>query len=255
MLVIHIAHTEDAARYQCAVRFWNSQLNEVLGFRSPKSLNNARQKAVACGWLHYERDNDRTVGYYWTIIPKSVLLFNDEPIEPSGTVPSTERENGTVEELHGRFGNGKENHCGTGNDLPSIPVPVPVPKTHSDEKSSDTVSVKSKKRKTQSKTMAGFDQWYALYPKKVGRGDAEKAYPKAIADIQATDSLDASKAVAELLRLTQERLPSLNAIEPKYRKHPATWLNAKRYRDELGTTRNDDHTEYLDLDELERKKA
>ncbi len=34
MLIIHIAHTEDAARYQGPVRFWNSQLSEVLGFKS-----------------------------------------------------------------------------------------------------------------------------------------------------------------------------------------------------------------------------
>ena len=92
LLIIHIAHTEDAARYQGPVRFWNSQLSEVLGFRSPKSLNNARAKAVEAGWLQYDRKNDRTDGKYWTTIPSSVLKFDDEPIESSVpvSVPSTE---------------------------------------------------------------------------------------------------------------------------------------------------------------------
>ncbi|MEP3929525.1 MAG: phage replication protein, partial [Rhodopirellula bahusiensis] len=70
-LVIHIAHTEDAARYQGPVRFWNSQLMEVLGFKSPKQLNNARDAATKAGWLVYNRANDRSVGHYWTSIPDS----------------------------------------------------------------------------------------------------------------------------------------------------------------------------------------
>ena len=129
MLVIHIAHTEDAARYQGPVRFWNPQLNEVLGFRSPKSLNNARQKAVAGGWLKYQREHDRAVGNYWTTIPGSVLLFDDEPIEP---IPSTERKSipGTEQEhnSHSKHGTLCGTGSGTGNDLPSIPVPIPKEK-------------------------------------------------------------------------------------------------------------------------------
>lgn len=90
LLAIHVAHTEDAARYQGPVRFWNSQLNEVLGFRSPKSLNNARRKAVEAGWLRYERKNDRSDGVYWTTIPRHVLSYDDLPIEPIASAPSTE---------------------------------------------------------------------------------------------------------------------------------------------------------------------
>ena len=62
LLVIHIAHTEDAVRYQYPPRFWNSQLNEVLGFKSPKQLNDARQSAVNAGWLFYDRKHDRADG-------------------------------------------------------------------------------------------------------------------------------------------------------------------------------------------------
>ncbi|XZE21806.1 hypothetical protein SH449x_001713 [Pirellulaceae bacterium SH449] len=139
LLVIHIAHTEDAARYQGPVRFWNSQLNEVLGFRSPKSLNNARSKAVQAGWLVYSRKNDRSDGLYFTTIPKHVLAFDDEPIEPVPvsapstesiplSVPSTEQE---AEQESYALRNRKV----TGNDPPPNPVPNPNPNPIDDDAS------------------------------------------------------------------------------------------------------------------------
>lgn len=131
LLIIHIVHTEDAARYQGPVRFWNSQLNEVLGFRSPKSLNNARSKAVNAGWLVYERKNDRTDGLYFTTIPPYVERFDDSPIESTpDSVPSTERVPSTELEAEQKtewesyaLRNGKV----TGNDPPPIPIPIPNP--------------------------------------------------------------------------------------------------------------------------------
>jgi hypothetical protein len=125
LLIIHICHTEDAARYQGPVRFWNSQLSETLGFRSPKTLNNARKKAVESGWLHYERKNDRADGRYWTTIPESVSKFDDNPIETDVTpVPSTEQK---TERKAEQKGYAKRRRKVTGNDLPPIPVPSPLP--------------------------------------------------------------------------------------------------------------------------------
>jgi hypothetical protein len=130
LLIIHIVHTEDAARYQGPVRFWNSQLNEVLGFRSPKSLNNARSKAVNAGWLVYERKNDRTDGLYFTTIPPYVERFDDSPIESiRESVPSTERESEQKTERESyALRNGKV----TGYDPPPIPTPIPNPNEEDD---------------------------------------------------------------------------------------------------------------------------
>lgn len=125
LLVIHIAHTEDAARYQGPVRFWNSQLNEVLGFRSPKSLNTARRRAVESGWLMYQRKNDRADGLYFTTIPRSVMAFDDEPIEPITPIPSTESVPSTEQEAE-RESYALRNRKVTGND--PLPNPVPNPK-------------------------------------------------------------------------------------------------------------------------------
>ena len=69
-----------------------------------------------------------------------------------------------------------------------------------------------------------FDEWYATYPRKKGRGAAAKAYAKArkqaTAD-QLTDGLAA--AVTDWTR---------RATKPEYIPHPATWLNQQRWLDE-----------------------
>jgi hypothetical protein len=126
LLLIHIVHTEDAARYQGPVRFWNSQLNEVLGFNSPKSLNNARDKAVEAGWLVYKRKHTRAVGSYFTTIPTSVQLFDDEPIEPieAQFFPSTER---VPEQITPQEGYGSRPKKVTNSGKPSNPIPNPNP--------------------------------------------------------------------------------------------------------------------------------
>lgn len=212
LLIIHIAHTEDAARYQGPVRFWNSQLNEVLGFRSPKTLNNARTKAVQAGWLIYERKHDRTDGRYWTCIPQSVLAFDDEPIEPTFSpvpVPGTEQ-------VAEQESDGKRNRKGTGDGSLPHPAPVPVPNTS-----------------------RLFEEWYQSYPRKVAKGDAAKAYKKVLKEIAREYSVQIDQAASLLHDWTQARLPALLATEATYRPHPATWLNGGRYRDELPVNKPD----------------
>lgn len=129
LLVIHIAHAEDAAFYQGPVRFWNSQLNEAMGFRSPKSLNNARSKAVEAGWLVYSRKNDRADGVYFTTIPRHVLrLWSDrsESIPSTESVPSTEQvweqEMEQKTAIHSKYGTQTGTGSGTETGTPPIPI-------------------------------------------------------------------------------------------------------------------------------------
>lgn len=123
LLVIHIAHTEDAARYSGPVTFWNSQLSETLGFTSPKQLANARAVAIDLGWLHYERHGTRSVGNYWVTIPPGATRFDDQPIEeplailsPGGTNPVP-----ILSQLGTNCGMNPGKNCG------KLPNPVPVP--------------------------------------------------------------------------------------------------------------------------------
>jgi hypothetical protein len=89
----------------------------VLGFKSKKQLTAARQKAIDAGWLHYERQNDRAVGNYWTEIPSRFEALSDLPIE-NGCVPNSEPETESIPIIRSEFGT----HSGT----PSIPIPKPI---------------------------------------------------------------------------------------------------------------------------------
>lgn len=63
-----------------------------------------------------------------------------------------------------------------------------------------------------------FDEFWLAYPRKVGKGDARKAYPKALL-----------KTTHEAILAAVAKIPT---NEPKFIPHPATWLNAERWLDE-----------------------
>lgn len=88
------------------------------------------------------------------------------------------------------------------------------------ETESDTET--EQKETPRAQALAEFDRWYEGYPKKVGRGQAERAYLAARKHTSAEDLL----AGAERYRAT------LNGTEPRFIAHPATWLNGKRWLDE-----------------------
>ena len=68
-----------------------------------------------------------------------------------------------------------------------------------------------------------FDEWYALYPRKKGKGQAMKAYRAARKIASAETLLDAIKAQA----------PTLTAKGTEYCPYPSTWLNGRRWEDEI----------------------
>jgi hypothetical protein len=73
-----------------------------------------------------------------------------------------------------------------------------------------------------------FDSWWKLYPRKVGKAEAAKVFPKVLAKI-ATERCDAFDWLCEVTRVFAES-PAGNA--GKYTPHPASWLNAGRYDDD-----------------------
>ncbi len=79
--------------------------------------------------------------------------------------------------------------------------------------------------------LEGFDAFYAAYPRKVGRGAAERAWRAAVQKAQ-PDAI-----MAGLQRL----LPGLMAQEPGYRPHPSTWLNQRRWEDQPEEDTRDRH--------------
>ena len=129
-LLCVVAHQEDSARYLGAVRFWNEQLMNVLGFKSPKQLNDCRAKAIEFGWLSYERTGNREVGRYFVIIPDAFEGLDDSPIESNHSVNHSESgtNSGTNKErIAERLSDGSRNESVRESGKPSIPTPYPIP--------------------------------------------------------------------------------------------------------------------------------
>jgi hypothetical protein len=78
-----------------------------------------------------------------------------------------------------------------------------------------------------------FNDWYAIYPKHVGRGAAVNAYTKARKNGATLEQL-----INGARRYVQER----KGEDPKFTAAPATWLNQERWTDDP------DHTGELDVD-------
>jgi hypothetical protein len=134
LLLCYIAHTEDAARYSGPVRYWNEQLMTVMGFKSPKQLNEARKLAEDAGWLVYERLGNRQVGRYWVKVPHQFEGLDDTVIEPNHSVNHSAdgMNSGTNDGMNKgriaeRISDGSRNEKVTESGKPSIPIPNPSP--------------------------------------------------------------------------------------------------------------------------------
>jgi hypothetical protein len=73
-----------------------------------------------------------------------------------------------------------------------------------------------------SKIQADFDEWYALYPRRVGKAQAFDAYENARKKASQNELIAGAKNAVEQYRETDER----------YVPHPKTWLAGERWLDE-----------------------
>ena len=77
---------------------------------------------------------------------------------------------------------------------------------------------KQEKTKDKEKHLEGFDEFWNLYPKKIAKADALKAWNKAIKRKTADELVGLTKAYAE------SKLPDMTYIP-----YPASWLNKELY--------------------------
>ena len=75
--------------------------------------------------------------------------------------------------------------------------------------------------------MAEFIDWYQLYPKKMARKDAERAWKK----LSDEDQEQAMEALPNHIKYWQ-----LKNTEKEFIPYPASWLNGYRFEDELDLT-------------------
>lgn len=68
-----------------------------------------------------------------------------------------------------------------------------------------------------------FAKFYQAYPRKVGRGQAERAWRGAIR---------AGAKPAEIISGLEAQLPAMREQDQRFVPHPATWLNGQRWLDE-----------------------
>jgi len=80
----------------------------------------------------------------------------------------------------------------------------------------------------------GFDSFWKIYPRKVGKGAAEKAWEKQ------NPNLDVVVASVEA-QMTSEQWQKDNG---QYIPNPATWLNQKRWEDELLSVKQSQYAQY-----------
>jgi DNA-binding transcriptional ArsR family regulator len=73
-----------------------------------------------------------------------------------------------------------------------------------------------------------FDLFWDYYPKKVAKGDARKAFKKALAKISGSELLLAVRPYAD----------SVKHKDPKFIPHAATWLNGERWADQLDQSKD-----------------
>lgn len=96
-----------------------------------------------------------------------------------------------------------------------------------------------------------FEQWYAAYPRRVGKGAAFRAYQQAVAAVGARVE-DADGYLLERARLFAGS-PAGRAGQ--YTPYPATWLNAGRYDDDLAEWRRSDSRSRIEIGAGQRAEA
>jgi hypothetical protein len=72
----------------------------------------------------------------------------------------------------------------------------------------------------------GFEEWWSLYPKKVGKGQARRAWGAAVR----------KAGVPALTAALLAQRPSLLARETQFIPNPSTWLTGERWADQTAAT-------------------
>ncbi len=260
LLVQMIALREDRLRYSEPPKFWRAELMRFLGIVSPKDFQRVRDRAVEAGLLHVQRGNKRQVTTYWVLIAD--WMRHRFPNEQSGQIVHVKTAE-SISSQNGTNGVGISSQNGTDAAISSpisslissrisslegtLSIPIPDPKEEENipgivpavlagsASDSDKPKAKPKRTKPAPLPTPGFEQFWAAYPRKEGKQDALKAYPKAIAEIGRERQASPDDAAAWLLERVKDYDKSKQGEERRFFKQPSAWLNGKRWDDELDT--------------------
>lgn len=102
--------------------------------------------------------------------------------------------------------------------------PQPVRKVSANEPDKKLTREEKRREENNKPEIASFDEFWKSYPKKVGKGDAEKAWAKVKPDADLQDKILKAVAVAA-------RSPDWLKESGQFIPHASTWLNGKRWED------------------------
>lgn len=92
-------------------------------------------------------------------------------------------------------------------------------------------------------TRESFNRFWEQYPKKIGKGAAEKAWMKVSPELE-----------LRIIAAITAQKKSEQWKDPQYIPHPATWLNQRRWEDEVQTTANGNDAQFAQkvIDDLRK---
>jgi len=232
LLVAVIVHTEDSKRYTAPVTFWNHQLQDVLGM-SWGQLDRARKKAVAAGWLHYERKATRSVSKYWTLVPPQFAGVPDgacdcdaDKVFHQNGERNAETEDGSFTDTEKQTWNKRGRNVEQTwkkrepSSLTLLPDPGPNPQEH----------VPSARSASTDQFELFWKMVLATAPHKAkSKGEAAKRYVEAVRKLKARP--DVADPHAFLLDRGAAYYASPEGQTP-YANGPAPWINKGRYDDD-----------------------
>ena len=219
-IIAVVLHTEDAARYRGPVKFYNSQLQETLGFAKWDSFNRARQKAIDSGWLQYEANGNRGAGLYFITIPDGYDAIDDSPIEPMSTPEDGYNAGYNAGYKAGIIEGIKRVQCGVqlGDNEGELynPSPKPIPNPKPENK---PVSAK----RNISGYSEDFEKFWDAYPRgrKTQKKKAFNSFQKALKAVSAEEII---KAAA--------RYASSDVGQSQFVVGPAVFLNNHMWEDD-----------------------
>lgn len=162
-------------------------------------------------WLKWNRSRDEITD----LNKKDAARKGDKPADPDPEPPGDRKESE-------RNPVGIQSESESASEVES--ERIPASRAHSTPRHSTSLhSTPDLRHSTASPEGSDFDRFYAAYPRKVGRKDAQRKWDKAI-----KDGANPDVVIAGAERYARQR----SGQDAKFTKHPATWLHQGCWMDE-----------------------
>ncbi len=104
----------------------------------------------------------------------------------------------------------------------NIPYRYTIPKKAHQEQEQEQEQEQKQESNTQPKYSEAFEEWWKVYPRKIGKAKAFTAWKAAVG----------ARPAGELLEITERYAKSPAGNAGQFTPHPATWLSQARYEDD-----------------------